>query len=153
MTTIERFESRIERIPGVDCWIFHGHQNKSGHVTFKPTGERNPINAQRFAYRAYVGDPGTYFVLHTCDVACCVNPAHLYLGTPKDNTRDMIVRGRHGGKKIRNENSPRCKLTDRQISEIRRRRELGETMASLAKDFAVWPGSIFRIVHFQTRAS
>jgi len=33
-------------------------------------------------------------VLHKCDVARCVNPAHLYLGTREDNIKDAIDRKR-----------------------------------------------------------
>ena len=33
-------------------------------------------------------------VLHTCDVPLCVNPAHLYLGTEKENGWDRAVRSR-----------------------------------------------------------
>jgi hypothetical protein len=33
-------------------------------------------------------------VLHHCDVRCCVNPAHLWLGTMKENTHDAIKKNR-----------------------------------------------------------
>jgi hypothetical protein len=35
-------------------------------------------------------------VLHRCDVRCCVNPDHLFLGTDQDNYDDMIAKGRRG---------------------------------------------------------
>ena len=34
-------------------------------------------------------------VLHRCDVPGCVNPDHLFVGTFKDNTQDMIRKGRN----------------------------------------------------------
>jgi hypothetical protein len=38
--------------------------------------------------------PAGLRVLHRCDVGMCVNPSHLFIGTAKDNTADMIAKGR-----------------------------------------------------------
>lgn len=38
--------------------------------------------------------PKGMFVLHKCDVRACVKPDHLFIGTKKDNTRDMMSKGR-----------------------------------------------------------
>jgi HNH endonuclease len=48
----------------------------------------------RVVWIALHGDPGKLKVLHTCDNPPCCNPRHLFLGTPKDNTDDMISKGR-----------------------------------------------------------
>lgn len=97
--------------------------------------------------------PEGKWLLHHCDVGQCDEITHLYLGTPKDNTRDMDSRRRGvrcRGKSI-NEgvNNGRAKLTPEDVREIR---ELIETMstASLASIYEVSPTAISNVVHRRT---
>lgn len=89
--TIQEFERRIERLPFSGCWIWmkslrYGY----GQVWIRP----NIMQAHRLAYQLYVGlIPEGLQVLHKCDIKCCVNPDHVYLGTDADNTRDKLQRG------------------------------------------------------------
>jgi hypothetical protein len=81
-----------------DCWLWHGSvNNKYGIISLRQQkGEKNiRIFAHRMSYILYVGPiPKGLHCLHTCDEPRCCNPSHLFLGTTKDNTQDMIQKGR-----------------------------------------------------------
>lgn len=72
-----------------------------------------PVLAHRAAYCAHNGvtveSINGKVVRHECDNPRCVNPAHLVLGTQRENMRDMAIRDRVGS----------TKLTAGQIAEIR----------------------------------
>ena len=60
-------------------------------------GKRTTLYAHRMAYEVANGHiPKGMRVLHKCDVRHCVNPSHLFLGTDRDNTYDMAMKGRVG---------------------------------------------------------
>jgi hypothetical protein len=54
-------------------------------------------------------------VLHRCDVFCCVNPDHLFLGTGADNVADKVKKDRQA----KGTDSPSAKLTENDVREIR----------------------------------
>jgi hypothetical protein len=91
-----RLLRRREVDPVTGCWLWTGAKNPFGYGNIG--GERGVpknINTHRAAYELYVGPiPPGMVVMHSCDRPACFNPAHLSVGTPRDNTQDMIRKGR-----------------------------------------------------------
>jgi hypothetical protein len=95
-TLKEKFDARVQVTPS--CWIWKGSKWKSGYGRLKLKGKA--LVAHRLAYHLYVGEiPDGKIVLHRCDNPSCVNPDHLSVGTNKDNTLDMLNKGRHSAPK------------------------------------------------------
>jgi hypothetical protein len=94
--TRERIEEHIERIPWSGCWIWLMQIQRSGHGRLRAGGKK--VLAHRAAWIAFKGPlADDAFLLHRCNVASCVNPDHLYIGTSKDNTQDCIRAGNFKG--------------------------------------------------------
>lgn len=131
-TTRESLFARADTSGGEDaCWAWKGFVNRRyGSVSM---GNR-PCRAHRAAYLLCRGDiPVGMYVCHSCDNPLCINPKHLWLGSPKDNVDDMRRKGRH----IHGEISPRAKLTADQAAEVFRLIDNGFSYSSVAKRFGV----------------
>lgn len=88
----ERFWLKVQMGSPDECWPWRGFCNRGGYGQFGEDGKLT--TAHRVAWRLTFGDPGKYFVLHTCDNPPCVNPFHLFLGNQKTNMEDMVAKGR-----------------------------------------------------------
>ena len=111
---IKNFLSKIKKTGG--CWIWEAQLSGGGYGRFKVDG--TPDYAHRVSWRHFNKKkviPLGKQVMHKCDNRKCVNPKHLILGTPKDNTQDMINKGRCAvGSK-----GGQSKLTEEVVIEIR----------------------------------
>lgn len=130
-----------------DCVLHEGQKTNSGYGRLK-VGRVWKL-AHRVAYERAVGEiPAGMFVCHACDTKLCVNPAHLFVGTPAENTADMMKKGRHhSGPAPKHEKNPRAKLSKAIVRDIRQRLAAGEGCAVLGREYDVSISAISFIKH------
>lgn len=151
-----------------ECWWWLGGTITAGYGRFYiGAGE---IYAHIFAWR--ISNPskriGKRFILHSCDIPHCVNPAHLRPGTQKDNMQDarrrkrLATGNRHGTKTCpdrvargdcsgarlhpeaypKGEDRPNSKLNPPKVREIRKAKG---RLADIGKQFGISFGLVGRI--------
>lgn len=87
----ERFWKKVQKTNS--CWTWIGCKNRTGYGIIRL--EPRNLRAHRVSWELVNGPiPDGMHVLHRCDNPTCVNPAHLYLGTQKDNIQDAASKGR-----------------------------------------------------------
>ncbi|HJQ33318.1 MAG TPA: HNH endonuclease [Pyrinomonadaceae bacterium] len=119
LTQINRFLHNVDYSGSPDsCWLWTGHvQQRTGYGTISINGRE--LRVHRVAYFLEHGRiDESLMVLHKCDVRLCVNPAHLYQGTAKDNSTDTSRRGRVP--RMYGETNGKAKLTRQTVKAIKR---------------------------------
>lgn len=78
-----------------ECWLWTGGKNNAGYGMIRDGVKMR--TAHRVSYECAHGPiPEGMIICHTCDTPLCVNPDHLWCGTHKQNSADMMEKGRCG---------------------------------------------------------
>lgn len=136
----DRFWRNVSKSESTECWDWLACTDKDGYGTMR-VGGRKVGKAHRISHELNKGPiPKALFVLHRCDNPKCVNPAHLFLGTNKDNSDDKVKKGRnHITLGILN---GKAKLTADQVLTIKAD---SRTHKVIAKDYGVTQSAIDKI--------
>ena len=166
---VTRFWSKVQRCEHGEtcpdcCWLWAGTQTRGnyGNVGIRQDGRPVTMRAHRLSWILTHGAiPARMNVLHNCpdgDNPLCVNPAHLWLGTHKQNTDDARQKGRlatgarhglytHPEAVRRGEHVHGALLEESQVLDIRYLAAHGMTQRLLGYIYGVTDSAIWQIVH------
>jgi hypothetical protein len=141
--TPEVIWSKVDKRGPDECWPWMGWRNEQGYgrleikdVSYYAHRVIFDLACPGLISREAPGDKkGFGFIRHSCDNPPCCNPAHLTVGTAKDNIDDRRIRGR--APNFKGDRGPRCKLTMEQAREARALRKTGIAVRQLAERFGL----------------
>ena len=130
-----------------ECWNWNaGTFGEGGYGSFQ-WAPNYSFGAHRAAWILSTDSdvPDGLYVCHHCDNKLCVNPNHLFLGTPQDNSDDCVNKGRRPAgfdwvpweSRVRGVQHHSHKLNELCVLDIRFRLAAGASQSGLARDYSV----------------
>lgn len=135
----QKFFDKVHPEPMTGCWLWSGATTTMGYGVMSVgnflDGTLIKKYAHRFSWEFHNGEmlpSSDHVVCHTCDMPCCVNPDHLFVGTRTDNNKDM-ARKKRSAWGTRN---PRAVLTEKTAAEVKRLLLIGDmTQQEIADEY------------------
>lgn len=142
---LDRFMTKFRVNSETGCWDWTASLLHDGYGAFGLGGRNGGMGrAHRVSYELHCGPiPEGVLVCHRCDNRTCVNPEHLFLGTPADNLSDMTTKGRRARVGHTGASNPSAKLTEEDATAIRAAVDVA--WRDLAKRYGVGKTTIFDI--------
>lgn len=144
-TLKERFWEKVDKRGIDECWEWQAFIHPSGYgMIAQGNNARKMLLAHRVSWELEYGEiPFNVLVCHDCDNRKCVNYNHLFLGNYKDNSQDMITKGRGKLPDNRGEKHGLSKLCDDDVRFIRANPTISRN--ELAKMFKVSNRTISKV--------
>jgi hypothetical protein len=121
------FWAKIDKNGPNGCWEWQGYCYKDRGYT-KFNGKTRQVYRVAWELLGLPVPPGLW-CLHHCDNGKCVNPDHLFWGTPKDNMLDMVRKRRN--------HPPQVKLHESDIPAIRTAVAAGQSQSSVGRAYGM----------------
>lgn len=142
MAALEHLPSCYIPEPNSGCWLWERCATEFGYGHLRVDGVS--WTAHRLSWTLHRGPiPSGVFVCHRCDTPACINPDHLFLGTPADNCHDMLRKGR--ARHVRGEAVFSARLTAADVLAIRSVPKYFGVCADLARKHKVSESHVNRI--------
>ena len=146
----KRFLKKIEVTP--NCWLWKTGKFKGGYGQYWSDGRG--ISAHRYSWICAFGQiPKGLSVLHKCDNPRCVNPNHLFLGTTKDNSIDMVSKNRAATGERNGNSKINWEIANQIRNEYRPGKAFvksGKSIAGLALKYGLGTSAVHSIVKNKT---
>lgn len=136
-----RFWRFVDKRASNECWNWIGTK-LNGYGRFSiGSKESGSDGAHRISWRMHNNAeiPDGMVVMHSCDNPSCVNPSHLSLGTYKENTADMIAKGRKRVVSPKGEGNGKSLLNEEKVRIIK---QSNLSHAELARKLGVSPNCV-----------
>lgn len=138
----KQYNKMVIRKKGDECWDWRGFIRPDGYTRVKFGSRKASVGghvASWMIQHERIIKKGES-ILHTCDNRKCTNPKHLYLGTRKQNSIDMVTRKRHSN----------IKLSVKKVKKIKKLLANEIKISDIAKLYNVNFATIFDIKHGRT---
>lgn len=144
------FLKKTQRKDNDKCWPWKACVDQNGYGCMWNCILKKRSRVTRVILFLYKNVPfeSKLIACHKCDNPICVNPSHIFVGTMKDNSQDMVKKGRYNpANKPKGSKHFASKLSEADVLKIRNMYRTGEhTYGSIAQLYNIDKTVIGKII-------